>query len=134
MAWKVDVKGMKDLEKEMDRVVNEMKDSLEMGTEEAAESTVSRIKGNAPGSLKRAVTTKKLPERPNMPQVTMVGLLWQGFQHQHLVEFGTGPRYYQGAYRGQMPADGFFRRSIDQSEGMIKNTIRNHAQDPINRR
>ena len=37
--------------------------------------------------------------------------------HAHLVEFGTGPRYDpNGAYRGVMPADPFFRGAWDSKK------------------
>ena len=135
MTWKVKVKGIKELQKELDNVAKEMKQELKIGTEEAAENVADIVRSNAPGSLSEAVDTKSLPERSNYPQTTMVGLSYNKAPHQHLVEYGTGPRYTNdGAYRGQMPPNPFFRKSIDGARDMIKDTIQNNAREPIDRR
>ena len=139
MSWKVKVKGMKELEREIDKVANEMKDALQMGTEEAANSVASIVRSNAPagptGNLQGAVETKPLPRRDGLPEVTMVGLNYNKAPHQALIEFGTGPRYHaSGKYVGQMPAQPFFRRSIDGARGLIKNRIEERARGPIKRR
>ena len=133
--WKVKVKGMKELEREMEKVVKEMKDELQTGTNDAANAVAGIVRSNAPGSIAEAVETKALPRKDNYPNVTMVGVNYNKAPHQHLVEYGTAPRYTSdGAYRGQMPADPFFRRSIDGAHGLIKNTIRDRARSPIDRR
>ena len=139
MKMKVEVKGMKELEREMKKVVAEMKDALQMGTEEAASSVANIIRSNAPagptGNLKKSVTTKLLPRKRDYPEVTMVGCDYSIAPHQHLVEFGSGPRYHaSGKYVGQMPANPFFRRSIDGARGLIKNRIEERARGPIKRR
>ena len=135
MKMRVEVKGIKELEKELDRVAQEMRDSLNMGTVDAAEATASTIRRHAPGKISEAVATKPLPRKSNYPEVTMVGVDFFKAPHSHLVEFGTGPRYHaSGKYVGQMPADPFFRRSIDEARGTIKNTIRDRAKEPIDRR
>ena len=132
--FKVKMTGMKELEQNMKKVIDEMEDALESGTMDGAEYAAGIVRSNAPGSLAQAVTTKPLPRRAQYPPNTMVGLLWDGYQHQHLVEFGTGPRYQaSGKYVGQMPANPFFRRSIDQARGGIKQRIANRAKGPIER-
>jgi len=139
MGWKVKVKGTKELQKELDKVANEMKDALQLGTEEAANSVAGIVRSNAPvgptGNLRGAVETKPLPRRDGYPEVTMVGVNYKKAPHQHLVEFGSGPRYHSsGRYVGQMPAQPFFRRSIDGARGLVKSIIRENAETPIKRR
>jgi len=135
MAWKVKVKGMKELEREIDKVANEMKNALQMGTEEAASSVATIIRGSAPGSISEAVETKPLPQSDRYPEVTMVGVNYRRAPHAHLIEFGSGPRYHaSGKYVGQMPAQPFFRRSIDGARGLVKNRIEERARGPIKRR
>ena len=135
MKMRVEVKGIKELEKNIQQMIKEMKDASEQGTVDAANYAAGIVRHNAPGSLKNAVTTKPLPTREQYPPNTMVGLLWDGYQHAHLVEFGTGPRYTAGgAYRGQMPATPFFRQSIDAARAGIKQRIAARAREPIDRR
>ena len=133
--WKVEVKGMKELQREIDNVAEEMKDALQMGTEEAASAVAGIIRSNAPGSIAEAVETKPLPQGKNYPEVTMVGINYRKAPHQHLVEFGSGPRYHaSGKYVGQMPAQPFFRQSIDGARSLIKGRIEERASGPIERR
>ena len=135
MGFKVKVKGIKELEREIDKVANEMKDALQMGTDEAASSVATIIRSNAPGSISEAVETKPLPQRDRYPEVTMVGVNYNKAPHSHLIEYGSGPRYHaSGKYVGQMPANPFFRRSIDGARGLIKNRIEERARGPIKRR
>lgn len=135
MKMQVKVTGMKELQKNMADVVKELEDAMEGGTQEAADYAAGILRRNAPGSLSKGVATKPLPRKGNYPPNTMVGLLWDGYQHAHLVEFGTGPRYTSsGAYRGQMPANPFFRRSIDEAKSGIKQRIKEAGKGPIDRR
>jgi len=126
--FKVKVKGMKELEREMTKVVEEMRDSLQVGTNEAAEATASIIRARTPvgptGNLKKSVTTKPLPRKRDYPEVTMVGCDYRIAPHQHLVEFGS-------ARNAPNP---FFRRSIDGARQLIKGSIRSNAEAPIRRR
>ena len=133
--FKVKVKGMKELEKALSAITKEMTDELQVGTEEAASKVASIIRARAPGSIADAVEIKPLPRREHYPEVTLVGVNYNKAPHGHLVEFGTGPRYHaSGKYVGQVPANPFFRRSIDESRRMIKGTLRDRAEAPIRRR
>ena len=133
--FKTKVTGIKELERNMADVVKELEDAMETGTQDGAEYAAGILRRNAPGSLSKGVATKSLPRKGNYPPNTMVGILWDGYQHAHLVEFGTGPRYTaSGAYRGQMPADPFFRRSIDEAKSGVKSRIRQPGKDVIDRR
>ena len=135
MSWRVEIKGMDKLNKEIDKIVQEMRDDLQMGTDEAANAVAAIIRSNAPGSISEAVETRPLPQKEGYPEVTMVGVNYNKAPHAHLVEFGTGPRYHaSGKYVGQMPAQPFFRRSIDGARGLIKNRIEERARGPIKRR
>ena len=135
MSWRVEIKGMDKLNKEIDKIVQEMRDDLQMGTYEAANAVAAIIRSNAPGSISEAVETRPLPQKEGYPEVTMVGISHAKAPHAHIVEFGTGPRYHaSGKYVGQMPANPFFRRSIDGARGLIKNRIEERARGPIKRR
>lgn len=136
MKAKVKVEGIKELEKEMKKVVKEMEDDLQGGTDDAAETAAGALRAAAPyPRYKEAVATKPLPRRQDMPQVTMVGLDYNKAPDAHLTEFGTGPRYTAGgAYRGQMPANPFFRRTIDSLRSALKSAIASRARGPIDRR
>ncbi len=139
MALKFKIEGMEELKAEMNRLLGEMREATGDGVEACAESLAEIVRNNTPEgptkNLKRAVTTKKLPDKPRYPPTTMVGLDYGIAPHQHLVEFGTGPRYHKsGKSVGYMPAQGFFRRAIDQASGRIENIMRSHAKKPIERR
>lgn len=135
MDIKVQVTGMKELEKELDRVAREMKDALCLGTEEAARAVGEIVRLRAPGSIKRAVRTKPLPRKDKYPEVTLVGIDYHQAPHAHLVEFGTGPRYHaSGKYVGQMPAQPFFRESIDMARGAVAGQIKRRARGPLDKR
>jgi len=125
---KVKVSGMKELEREMNKVVDEMRDALKMGVDEAAETTAGIVRSNTPegptGNLRRSVTTKPLPRKDGYPEVTMVGCDRSIAPHQHLVEFGTA----------RSSPNPFFRRSIDGARGVIKSAIEGQAKGPIRRR
>ncbi len=139
MAVKITVTGMDELKAEMKKLLAEMRDATGEGVTACAEALAEIVRNNTPEgptkNLKRAVTTKKLPDKPRYPPTTMVGLDYSIAPHQHLVEFGTGPRYHKsGKATGYMPALGFFRRSIDQAGSRIENIMRSHAKKPIERR
>lgn len=126
--FEVKITGMKELKQNMDAVVKDMKDAMEIGTNEAAEYAAGIVRGNTPvgptGNLLDAVTTKPLPTRGNYPPNTMVGLDYNIAPHQHLVEFGTV----------KSRANPFFRSSIEQAKGGIKQRIKAAGQGPIDRR
>lgn len=133
------VTGMDELKKEMKAVMEEMKEACGEGTEAAADRLAGILRRNVPegprGNLKKAVTTKKLPDKPYYPAVTMVGLDYGIAPHQHLSEFGTGPRQHRsGKSVGAMPATGFFRKSIDQGRKQITGTMASSCRKPIERR
>lgn len=139
MALKFKIEGMEELKAEMNRLLGEMREATGDGVEACAESLAEIVRNNTPvgktGNLKRAVGTKKLPNKWGYPPTTLVGVDYKIAPYQHLVEFGAGPRYHKsGKSVGAMPASGFFRRSIDQAAGRIENIIRSHAKKPIERR
>jgi hypothetical protein len=126
----VKVEGMDVLKKEMKAVMEEMKKACGEGTEACADHLAGIVRRNAPrgptGNLQKAVTTKKLPDKPYYPAVTMVGLDYGIAPHQHLVEFGKSV--------GTMPASGFFRKSIDEGRRQIVGTMQTYCRKPIERR
>lgn len=135
----IKVTGMDALKKEMKAVMEEMKKACGEGTDACADRLAAIVRRNAPrgptGNLQRAVTTKKLPDKPYYPAVTMVGLDYRIAPHQHLVEFGTGPRQHaSGKSVGTMPASGFFRKSIDEGRRQIVGTMQTYCRKPIERR
>ena len=135
MKMQVKITGMKELQKNMADVIRELDAAMETGTQDGAEYAASILRRNAPGSISEGVATKPLPRKGDYPPNTMVGILWDGYQHAHLNEFGTGPRYTaSGAYRGQMPANPFFRRSIDEAKAGVKGRIKQAGKDVIDRR
>jgi len=126
--FKVKVTGMKELQQAMEQVAKEMEDAMEMGTNEAAEHAAGIIRRNTPvgptGNLLRSVTTKQLPKKAGYAPNTMVGLDYRIAPHQHLVEYGTS----------RARANPFFRRSIEEAKGGIKQRIQAAGKGPIDRR
>lgn len=124
----VQVHGLEELQKEIEKLVDEMEDELQIGTDDAANLVAGTLRQNAPrgpsGNLAESITTKPLPRRDNMPQVTMVGADYNIAPHQHLVEFGSVK--WQG--------NPFFRRSIDGMRGAIQSAIKSKAEQPVRRR
>lgn len=139
MKMQVRVEGIEELSRAIEDLRREMAGALEAGVDEAAQMAVPVVRSNAPEgptrNLKKAVRTKKLPPRPGMPSVTMVGLDYGIAPHQSLVEFGSGQRYHaSGKYVGQMPATGFFRKSIRQIRSLVRGAITARVREPIDRR
>ncbi len=135
---KFKITGMDELKKEMNQLLQEMKEAAGEGVQDGAERLAEVVRRNAPrgptGNLKDAVTTKKLPDKPGYPSTTLVGLDYGIAPHQHLVEFGTGPRYHKsGKSVGSMPASGFFRESIEQA-GYVVDMVRTKAKNPVKKR
>ena len=139
--FQVKITGMKELKQNMDAVIKELEDAMEGGTQEAADYAEGIVRRNTPvgptGNLQAAVTTKPLPRKKGYPPNTMVGLDYNIAPHQHLVEFGTAPRYHAsgksvGAH--PKPANPFFRTSIDQAKAGIKGRIGDSAKSVIDRR
>jgi len=126
--FEVKITGMKELKQNMDAVVKDMKDAMEIGTNEAAEYAAGIVRGNTPvgptGNLLDAVTTKALPRKKGYAPNTMVGLDYRIAPHQHLVEFGSV----------RSRANPFFRRSIDQAGSGVKQRIARRGREPIDRR
>ena len=141
----VKVTGMDALKKEMKAITEEMKRACGEGTDACADRLAAIVRRNAPDGppnpkrgpglkIKNNVITKKLPDKPGYPSVTMVGIDAK-VGHQHMVEFGTGPRQHaSGKSVGTMPASGFFRKSIDEGRRQIVGTMQTHCRKPIERR
>lgn len=70
-----------------------------------------------------AVSTKlkRSQRRRARPGVTVY--VGARMPHAHLVEFGTGPRYTDGKYAGQMPAQPFLRPAWDAHKGRIMSEL-----------
>lgn len=124
----VQVHGLKELQKEMEKLVGEMEDELQIGTDDAANLAVGTLRQNAPrgpsGNMADSITTKPLPRRDNMPQVTMVGADYNIAPHQHLVEFGSVK--WQG--------NPFFRNTIDSMRNAMQSAIQSKAEQPVRKR
>jgi hypothetical protein len=145
MKMTVKVEGMDDLKKTMLEVLEEMKQATGDGADACAERLAVIVRRNAPDGppnpkrgaglkIKNNVITKKLPDKPGYPSVTMVGIDAK-VGHQHIVEFGTGPRWHtSGKSVGTMPASGFFRKSIDEGRQQIAGIMQTHCRKPIERR
>ncbi len=136
--FKIVITGIEELQVNINKLLEEMKDATGQGVEESAELLAEIIRSNAPegptGRLRRSVTTKRLPDKWGYPPTTMVGLDYNVAPHQHIVEFGTGPRYHKsGKSVGAMPANPFFRKSLEQA-GFAVEVIRRHAKKPITKR
>ncbi len=138
MKIKITITGAEDLRVSMNKLLSELKDATEEGVDESAERLAEVVRRNAPegptGRLKRSVGIKKLPDRFGYPPTTLVGLDYGIAPHQHLVEFGTGPRHHKsGKSVGSMPASGFFRKSLEQA-GYIVDIIYKKAKAPVKKR
>ena len=135
MRMIVKVEGMDVLKKEMKAVMEEMKKACGEGTKACADHLAGIVRRNAPRGDRQSAEShspKKLPDKPYYPAVTMVGLDYGQAPHQHLVEFGTGPRRHaSGKSVGTMPASGFFRKSIDEGRRQIVGTMQTHCRKPI---
>ena len=121
----VKVEGLKELQQELEKVVKEMEDDLQIGTDDAANAVAGMLRSNVPvgptGNLKASIGTKPLPRRANYPQVTMVGCDYKVAPHQHLVEFGSS----------RNSPNPFFRRTIDGARGAIMSAIKSKASKPL---
>ena len=133
MIKSVKVTGVKEATKNIEKFKRSMLDELEDSADAGANAIAAMVRSNAPGSIKEGVATKRLPRKQGKPAVTMVGIKWWGYQHVHLIEFGTRPRYYEGAYRGIMPEGPFFRPSVDASRGAVKNVLISGATKAMRR-
>ncbi len=137
--YRVEVTGTAELQHALDMVARELADAMETGTNEAAEVVAGMVRAQAPvgptGNLRRGVQTKRLSRSDVYPATTLVGVDYGIAPHQHLVEFGTGPRYAKGtgAYRGQMPPQPFFRATIDAARGVIKGILRERGAGALRR-
>ena len=134
MITRVEVKGIPELVQNIEKFKRSMLEELEDSADQGANITAGIIRSAAPGSIKDGVATKKLPRKEGMPAVTMVGIKWYGFQQAHLIEYGTAGRYHKsGKYVGAMPANPFFRGSVDQARGAIKSAFAGGAKKAIAR-
>jgi HK97 gp10 family phage protein len=121
MRFKVKVDGVDDVVKAIEDVKRSVLEELEDAADEGALAIAAIVRGKAPGTLSEGVATKRLPRKTGKPAVSMVGILWFGYQHAHLVEFGTAGRQHKnGKSVGAMPANPFFRSSMDESRGIVK--------------
>ena len=129
----VNVEGAKELEEEIARMEELVLSELEKGTTDAASLVGAAVASAAPHqSFKDAVSTKPLPRKKGYPAVTLMGLVHSRAPHAHLVEFGTGPRYQpSGKYVGSMPANPFFRWSVDASRNAVREAIKQHAANAL---
>lgn len=129
----VNVKGIKELEKEIGRMKELVMAELEKGTQDAARIVAAAVVSATPHqSFKDAVATKPLPRKTNYPATTLVGLVHARAPHAHLVEFGTGPRYLSnGKHVGSMPANPFFRWSVDASRNAVREVIKQSAANAL---
>ncbi len=129
-----EIRGVEQLRQAMSGLGVELKEAAGMGVDESADYLANEVKFRAPGSLHKAVKTKKLPDKEGWPKTTLVGLDYKIAPHQHLVEFGSGPRHHKsGKSTGSMPASGFFRKSIENT-GYIVKVVEKHAKGPVKRR
>jgi HK97 gp10 family phage protein len=131
----VKVEGIADFERQVDRLKRDMLAELEKATKEAAGTIADSVRSAAPHeSFKTAVSMKYLTRKVGYPAVTLVGLEWGKAPHQHLVEFGSGPRWLpNGKFVGSMPANPFFRWSVDRGRASVKSAIEQHAKNAIQR-
>lgn len=145
MEVKIDVKGLKELEKRIREISKEVgPDKVEPVLMKAGRDLAKEIRRNAPvgptGNLKRSIKTKKLKRIGNTPATVITAVDRKIAPHAHLVEFGTqGPRVpkkakvmydkeekkFYGKEVGPMPANPFFRRTVDtQMPRIAKQVLR----------
>ncbi len=134
MIGSVRVTGVETVIRNVENFKRSMLEELETSADAGANMAAGLIRSAAPGSIKEGVATKRLPRKEGYPAVSMVGIKWFGFQHAHLIEFGTAGRYHKsGKYVGAMPANPFFRSSIDSAKGQMKNAFVSGASRAIQR-
>ena len=132
MISRVEVKGVDELAKNIENLKRGMLSELEDSADAGAQLTATIVRSRAPGSLREGVATKRLPRREGYPAVSLVGIKWFGYQQAHLVEFGTAGRYHKsGKYVGAMPANPFFRGSIDAARSAVKGSFVSGATKAI---
>jgi HK97 gp10 family phage protein len=70
------------------------------------------------GNLIKDIKVKQLPQIGNAPKSAIVKSM---APHDHLVEFGSKPRYQKktGRFTGSMPAHPFFRPAVDANKEAI---------------
>ncbi len=132
MIKSVKVTGVEEVVKNIENFKRSVLDELETSADVGANMAAGIVRSRAPGGLKEGVATKRLPRKAGYPAVSLVGIKWHGFQHAHLVEFGTGPRTHKsGKSVGAMPANPFFRSSVDAARGQMKNAFVSGASRAI---
>lgn len=84
----------------------------------SAKRGLYRSKGRTPGNLLSSFVVRVKKRKPGV----LTGFTAKG-AHAHLVDSGTGHRYYKGMSRGIMPANRFWRDTKTQNEGKAADAL-----------
>jgi HK97 gp10 family phage protein len=130
----LDVEGMK----EITNLINGLSKCVESGKVEdaflaGAMNLQQAAKAAAPvgptGNLKKDIKVKQLPKLGNNPKAAIVK---STAPHDHLIEFGTKPRYTKsGKFTGIMPAHPFFRPAIDANKQAVLTQVADDIMNSI---
>lgn len=117
----VTIEGLDELQKTLEALAKKVDndENTDIVYTAAERHVTPTVQSNAPtgpsGSLKDAVVTKRMPVSDSYPALALTAIDRKKAPHAHLVEDGSGPRYADGKYVGEMPPNPFFRTSVQQS-------------------
>lgn len=132
------LEGLEELQETLEGLAKKVDNeaNTEIVYEAADKHVTSAVRSNAPvgpsGNLKNAIVTRKMPVSDNYPALALTAVDRKIAPHAHLVEDGSGPRYADGKYIGEMPPNPFFRSSVQQSLPTAFNFIENELRNRVN--
>jgi len=97
MSARVQWSGLRELVEALAKAPQNVRDDGMAIIRDATESTAADVRSAYTGTLRARVRTTY----PSSD--LLVGIVQSTAPHSHLYEFGTGPRSFNGANRGQMP-------------------------------
>ncbi len=123
----VEIIGLPELYKQLDEIGKSMsseqvEDALLVGAMTLQQAVKQAAPRGPTGNLRKDIKVKQLPKRGDAPKSAIVKSL---APHDHLVEFGSKPRFTKsGKYTGIMPAHPFFRPAVDANrEGVFSQIV-----------
>ncbi len=134
---KINIDGMEDIKKAFENYLKLLPvDQVESELLDGAKVMYSAVKANTPrgetGNLLKGIKVKHLDRLGNdKPRSAIVASY---APHDHLVEFGTKPRFTKaGKYTGIMPARSFFRETVDTYKDDVMRAMTNDFSAMLDR-
>lgn len=134
LSGKIKIEGMDSLERKLKKLPEKIQKNIMRAAIQAGASTLAkRIKAAAPvdtGALRKSIKAKRKRGKPTEVQSDVVTTA----PHAHLIEFGHALKKGTGDKQttiGQVPANPFFRNTLDQSRGDIVREITKKIVDRL---